>query len=315
LPARPIYAPAPPAISAQIASALGTDAPVFALKNAGGATPTFRVDDQAPLFVKLVPAERWPELREAEMVARWLVEHGAPAIAAREIAPPQLPSGEFVVSYPFADGRPPSATIDDAGALGAGIAKVHRALSHYPAIAEWRSRTAQRLDRLAAMRAALAKGEAAAGPKPEELLQLASDRSITFLPDHRSGTPRPSHGDLNIFNIVIEQGEARFFDFEDAVHSVLPAECDLALLCERVVLVQEPDDTKAAASITALLDAYRDAGGDPINRAALPDVLRGLSLRSLCTLALIDPGGSDAGEWNKFFALMDAAGRRRSVFA
>jgi Ser/Thr protein kinase RdoA (MazF antagonist) len=166
-----------------------------------------------------------------------------------------------------------------------------------------------------AIRASLATGELAAGPRPEELRVIASDRSISFLPGaHQAGPSRPLHGDLNIFNIVIEQDEARFIDFEDAVHSVLSVEYDLALACERVILVQESDDAAAAAAISALLDGYAANGGDAFARLALPDVLIGLSLRSLCTLALIDRAGHDAGEWNKFFSLIDAAQRRRAVF-
>jgi Ser/Thr protein kinase RdoA (MazF antagonist) len=314
LPARPIYAPAHPEIAEPIQSALGISAPVFSLKNVGGASPTFRIDDAAPLFVKLVTPERWRELGEAERIARWLVDHGAPAIAARDVHPPQLPSGEFVVAYPFADGRPP-APDRDARAVGVGVGRIHAALSTHPQVADWTERTNARLERLVAIRALLAQGEVIAGPRPEELRELAADSSISFLPgSHHSGPPRPLHGDLNIFNIVIENDAARFIDFEDAVHSVLSVENDLALACERVVLVRDPDDTSAASAIDALLDGYAQAGGDAFNRQALPDVLLGLSLRSLCTLALIDRNGNDAEEWNKFFGLMAAARRRRPVF-
>jgi Ser/Thr protein kinase RdoA (MazF antagonist) len=314
LPARPIYAPALPAVADAIAAALGISAPVFELQNAGGSSPTFRVEDAAPLFVKLVSADRWRELQEAERIARWLVEKGAPAIAARDAEPPQLPNGEFVVAYPFADGRPPAA-VDDAPAVGAGVGRIHAALKAHPDAADWRVRTDRRLDRLVAIRASLATGELAAGPRPEQLRGLAADRAISFLPGaHRSGPSRPLHGDLNIFNIVIEKDDARFIDFEDAVHSVLPVENDLALVCERVVLVQESEDGNAAAAIDALLEAYAAAGGDALNRQVLPDVLIGLSLRSLCTLAMIDRGGHDAEEWNKFFGLIEAARRRRAVF-
>ena len=314
LPARPIYAPAPPDLAGAIGSALGVDAPVFSLKNVGGASPTFRIDAAAPLFVKLVSAERWQELGEAEMIARWLVEQGAPAIAARDILPPQLPSGEFVVVYPFANGRPP-APAGDAPAVGAGVGRIHAALKNHPHAADWAARTDQRFDRLVAIRASIALGDLAAGPRPDELRRLAADPAISFLPGaHHSGPPRPLHGDLNIFNIVIENDGARFIDFEDAVHSVLPVENDLALVCERVILVQEQDDAAAATAIDALLAAYAEAGGDAINREALPDVLIGLSLRSLCTLALIDRRGHDAEEWNKFFSLIAAAQTRRKVF-
>jgi len=316
LPARPIYAPAHPDLAAAIAAALNLAAPVFRLQNAGGSSPTFRVDAPQPLFVKLVSEDRWRELAEAEAIARWLVDQGAPAIAARDVEPPRLASGEFVVVYPFADGRPPSPSIEDARALGAGVAAIHQALTRHPDVAEWQSRTNRRLDRLAFARASLAGGKLIAGPRPDDLRLLAADRTIAFAPAaHRVGPSRPLHGDLNIFNIVIEQGGARFIDFEDAVHSVLPPENDLALICERVILVQEADDHAALAAIDALLDAYAHAGGDAINRSALPDVLRGLALRSLCTLAMIDPAGRDESEWQKFFTLIEAAARRRGLFA
>jgi Ser/Thr protein kinase RdoA (MazF antagonist) len=106
-----------------------------------------------------------------------------------------------------------------------------------------------------------------------------------------------------------------FLDFEDVVHSVLPAAFDVALLCERAILAAEPDEAAARASIAALLHAYAEAGGGSIVRPAiLPDIMRGLALRSLCTLALIDPAGTDTGEWGKFFHLFEAAATRREVF-
>lgn len=314
LPARPIYAPAQPDLALAIAAAIGVSAPVFALQNAGGSSPTFRVDAPEPLFLKLVSPERWRELGEAEAIARWLAEHGAPAIAARDGDPPPLATGELVVIYPFAKGRPPS-PVQDAGVLGASVGRLHAALKRHPHAGDWRARTDQRFDRLVAARAAIATGALVAGPRPDELRALASDPAISFLPAaHDAGPCRPLHGDLNIFNIVIDGDTARFIDFEDAVHSVLPVENDLALLCERVIMVQEADDSAAAAAIAVLLAAYADAGGDDCQRSSLPDVLIGLSLRSLCTLALIDQSGDDAEEWNKFFGLIEAAQRRRAVF-
>jgi Ser/Thr protein kinase RdoA (MazF antagonist) len=254
---------------------------VFALQNAAGDSPTFRIDADTSLFVKLVSASRWEELQEAEAIARWLAARGAPAIAARDVLPPQLPGGEYVVAYPFADGRPPLPS-RDAAAVGAGIGRIHAALVDHPDLASWQDRTNHRLDSLVAVRKSLATGELSAGPQPDELRILASDRSISFLPGaHQSGPPRPLHGDVNIFNIVIEKDGARFIDFEDAVHSMLSVENELALACERVILVQEADDSAAAAAIDALIDAYAQDGGDAVNRKALPDVLIGLSLRSL----------------------------------
>jgi Ser/Thr protein kinase RdoA (MazF antagonist) len=313
LPARPIYAPAPDHLAQAIRSALGTRGAVFALANAGGSSATFRIDDQEPLFVKLVPPDRWRDLKETELIARWLLVQGAPAIAARDLNPPQLPTGEFVVAYPFAAGRPPQPR--DVRALGLGLASLHAALGIHPQFANWQARTLRRMDELIAIRARITAGELSAGPQPDDLRSLAAVPSISFLPGaHGSGPARPLHGDLNIFNLVIDNETARFLDFEDVVHSVLSVENDVALLCERVVLVQEPDDATAALAIAEFLAAYAEAGGDPINRRALPGVLIGLSMRSLCTLAAIDPDGHDQAEWAKFFDLMTAATRRRAVF-
>lgn len=315
-PARPIYAPADPGIATAISAALGIEAPVFALANAGSDTATFRIEDQrTPLFVKLVPASRWSALREAELIAQWLVEQGAPAIAARSLDPPQLPSGELVVTYPFADGRPPLPATD-ARTIGAGISRIHTTLSAHAGVSDWRARTEQRLNRLVEVRSRIAAGLLAAGPRADDLRALAADREISFLPAaHGTGAARPLHGDLNIFNIVIENDTARFIDFEDVVHSVLPVEHELALVIERVILVQEQSDSSAAIAVDALLDGYAESGGDEVNKRSLPAVLVGLSLRSLCTLALIDPDGTDTAEWLKFFSLIDLVRRRESVFA
>jgi hypothetical protein len=315
LPARPIYAPAPPDLAAAIATALNVAGPVFSLRNAGGSTPTFRIEDEVALFAKLVQPDRWAELHEAESIARWLVGQGAPAIAARDVHPPRLPSGEFVVVYPFAEGRPPAPS-PDAAAVGSGIARLHAALPAHPHLPSWQQRTDERIERLVGVRTAIAAGDLHAGPDPHQLRELAADRTISFLPGaHQSGPARPLHGDLNIFNIVVENGVAVFIDFEDVVHSVLSVENDIALACERVVLVQEADDDAAALAVDALLAAYADAGGDAVNRKALPGVLAGLSLRSLCTLALIDPAGHDVDEWNKFFTLLQALRRREHLFS
>ena len=126
LPARPIYAPALRTSGAGDSVGARHRGPVFALANAGGSSATFRIDDEEPLFVKLVPPDRWRDLKEAELIARWLLVQGAPAIAARDMNPPQLPTGEFVVAYPFAAGRPPQP--GDARALGLGLGSLHAAL-------------------------------------------------------------------------------------------------------------------------------------------------------------------------------------------
>ena len=90
---------------------------------------------------------------------------------------------------------------------------------------------------------------------------------------------------------------------------------DIATLCERVVLMQEPDDVAAHAAMRALVGAYAEASGSnslPLER--VPPLLRALALRALCTRAQIDPRGADHEEWMKFFFLMDAASGRSAAF-
>jgi Ser/Thr protein kinase RdoA (MazF antagonist) len=294
-----------------ITSALGVSGAVLKLVNSG--TDAFRLDAEPRLFVKLVPAARWPDVQRAESIARWLAARGAPVIAAVSSDPPRLPSGEYAIAYPFVDGRSPGPA--DARAVGEALARLHLALASHPNSADWRRRTSERLQRLAGIRGLLSRGALHAGPRPEALRTLCADSSIAFIPSASESSHRPLHGDLNIFNMmVVSAPSAAFLDFEDVSHSVLPAEWDVAAACERVVLVQQADNGAARAAVDALMLGYSTAGGPPIDRGALPGVLRGLALRALCTLATIDPGGTDAGEWSKFFGLMDAASERQAVF-
>jgi Ser/Thr protein kinase RdoA (MazF antagonist) len=311
LPAAPVFAPAPESIARAITSALGVSGTVLKLANSG--TDAFRLDAEPQLFVKLVPASRWPEVQRAESIARWLAARRAPAIAAISVEPPRLPDGAYALAYPFVDGRPPGPA--DARAVGEALARLHLALASHPDSADWRRRTGERVQRLAGIRGLLSRGALHAGPRPEALRALCADSSIAFIPSSSESSHRPLHGDLNIFNMMVgPSGTVSFLDFEDVSHSVLPPEWDVAAVCERAILVQQADNGAARAAVDALLRGYADAGGAPVDRSALPTVLRGLALRALCTLATIDPGGTDAAEWSKFFGLMEAAAARQAVF-
>lgn len=290
-----------------------------------GSTRGLRLDclDGERLFVKLVPPARLAELLAGEAIARWLKAHGAPVVAMND-DPRTLATGDVAIAYPFCDGAPPGSGPADARALGLALAALHRALDMHPDRAAWQAATDARLRRLTDVRLELARGTRRAGPEPDRLAVLAANDAVSFLPEAFPGLgpSRPLHGDLNIFNVLLAAEGAHgahgivFLDFEDVVHSVLPAAFDVALLCERAILAAEPDEAAARASIAALLHAYAEAGGASIDRPAiLPDILRGLALRSLCTLALIDPAGTDAGEWGKFFHLFEAAAARRQAFA
>lgn len=315
--ARPEYAPAADELSARVRAALGREGSLWRLSNAGGAVRLLRFDaaDGERLFLKLVPRARLPEIRAAEDIGRWLAAQGTPVVSALAEFP--FDDGEALFTYPFVAGAGPAAGPEDAKRLGRALTRLHRALADHPGRAAWRAATTARLARLADVRASLANGRVRAGPEPGRLAALAADNAVSFLPEAFAdlGPPRPLHGDLNLFNVLMDADGPRFLDFEDVAHSVGPAAFDIALLCERAILVAEPEDAKASASVAALLAGYGDGGGIlQGSRARYVDVLRGLSLRSLCTLATIDPDAGDRDEWNKFFLLFESAGARRGVF-
>lgn len=318
VPIAPQYTPASAAVADAVRAALGRRGSADALATGSAARIRglrFEADGGERFFLKVVPASRAAEVLASESIARWVATRGASVIAAIDREPVLLPDGTLAIVYPFCDGRPPAA--GDARALGAALAALHLALESHPDRPAWEAATAMRHRRLMATRGALARGELRAGPDPDRLAALAADERVSFLPEAflDVGPVRPLHGDLNVFNMLIALHGVVFLDFEDVAHSVLPAAFDLAVLCERTILVAEPNDDAARGAVRLLLDAYTAAGGGPmVHPARLSDVLRGIALRSLCTLARIDPDGTDRPEWEKFFRLGDLALARWNVF-
>jgi Ser/Thr protein kinase RdoA (MazF antagonist) len=161
------------------------------------------------------------------------------------------------------------------------------------------------------VREAVARGALRAGPDAQTFQEIASDSSIALHPDMFTelGPRTPLHGDLNRFNMLINDDGCTFLDFEDVQHSMFPAMLDLATVIERVVLVS-PDAGSQAQHIQALLNAYRAERPDvdlEKGLQALPDIQRSIALRSLCILAETDSQGLHAEEWSKFFGLISLA--------
>jgi len=307
-PRAPRFESAPAELARRVESALGSRGRVERVANAGETDAYLRFTDAGGVrwFLKIVPHERAREMRQAERIARWLAERGAPVIAAS--GEPREFAGGALFVYPYVEGRPPSP--GDARALGGALAKLHAALAPHPDVASWREDTAHRLEELESTRGALARGELRAGPDPGLLARLAADRTIDFGPGGFDplGPAVPSHGDLNIFNVLVTAAGPVFLDFEEVHHSVLPPAFDLATLAERAILVRGGGEESARAAAAVLLAAYAEASGiAPLPLERVPAVLRALALRALCLRARIDPRGEDAGEWAKFFALMEAA--------
>lgn len=255
------------------------------------------------LFVKVVNASRADELNKAEEIASWLDNTGVRAMTA--VCHARLDDGLGLWAYTYHEGCPPEPNEVDMRAIGAELGRLHESLSGHPRRAQWLRRTDERLSRLAVVRRALAQGHTQAGPEPILLREVAADRSIEFLPG-RYGSElarTPLHGDLNRFNMLMDERGCMFLDFEDVVHNVLPPIFDLAGVYERVVLAGRRS-APTEGLLDALLDAYSAVRGWRPETACFTEVRRGLALRSLCILAETDPNGRDELEWRKFFNLL-----------
>lgn len=303
-----VYVPAEPAWGGRVRAALGEAAEVFRLENAGHASSVFLkacLATGSVLFLKIVGVNRVDDLTKAEEIAVWLKEAGVRAMTAvRQV---QLDEDCTLWAYTYHEGRSPEPLVGDMRAIGAELGRMHDALSRHPRRAQWLQQTDQRLARLEATRQALAQGRLQAGPEPALLRGIAADRSIQFLP-WRYGAEQdrsPLHGDLNCFNMLMDERGCTLLDFEDVAHNVLPPVFDLAAVYERVVLVGGTGEPAKAALLAVLLDAYAEVRGWRPDTAFFREVRRGLALRSLCVLAEIDPQGRDEAEWRKFFRLLE----------
>jgi hypothetical protein len=269
------------------------------------------------LFLKLVGEGSAERQREADAVSAWLAGRGVSCVEPTAGFPREIGDGLRLFAYPFLECEPIPPDADDLARLGAELAKLHAALARHPARPAWEASTRTRLEHLADIRRAWARGELSLGPRPDDLVTLARDASLDFV---RSDLPAtPLHGDLNAGNLRrLADGRPLLLDFEDTFHSVLPCPFEIGLVFERIVLVAVDDDAKAARLGRVLVNAYRRAGGElPSSIVDRQRIVRSLALRSLCVISSCELAGVsiDAGEWLKFFHLAEAAAERPAAFA
>lgn len=315
--AAPVYESVDAQLSSDILQALESSGTLRRMANMGGASSVFlRLDavDSGTLFIKVVSPARSLALSQAEDLARWL-QGAAQSVVASERSS-ALADGRQLWVYPFHAGRPPQAHVADMAMIGSALGKLHGVLQGHHLRSTWKQHTDSRILRLMQIREAVAQGALRAGPDTHRFQQIASDRSIALHPDMFAdlGPRTPIHGDLNRFNMLIDDKGCTFLDFEDVQHSVFPAILDLVTVIERVVLLSRDADAHALC-IEALLEAYRAERPDmELNNGmhALPAIQRSIALRSLCILAETDPSGQHVDEWSKFFTLQSLA---ESAFA
>lgn len=308
----PIYEDADAQLSEEVMQVLGVRGSLKRIANIGDASSVFlRMDsnDSQALFLKVVTPDRGRTLSQAEDLAKWLHDCAIPVVASdRSCA---LSDGRRVWVYPFHDGRPPEARVSDMAMIGGALGKLHRELERHQLAGQWKQQTDARIQRLMKTREAVAQGTLRAGPDAPAFQKIANDRSIVLHPDMfvELGLRVPIHGDLNRFNMLINDSGCTFLDFEDVQHSVFPAVFDLATVVERVAAVYL-DEQALTPCKQALLAAYQDERSDVDMAAgarALPAIQRSIALRSLCTLAETDALGLHVDEWAKFFSLLSLA--------
>lgn len=270
--------------------------------------------DRGPLLVRALPAADRSDAEARYRLERWLWSHG---VATPEPVFSPMPSADgasVLMGHRYVDHRWLRPEDADLRRLGSELAALHRVLVGHPEVGVWDRRTRARMSRLETLRGELAAGTRA-GPDPDRLSRLASDRSLTFLPQ---GPRRPIHGDLNIANAIADaEDEVRLLDFEDVTHSVLSASFDLALVIERFVMVRADRDDERARLGRAFLAGYADNGGDALpGGGTLWQAVRTLNLRSLCVLALMEREGQPQPEpeWRKFLGLSEMAEARAAVW-
>lgn len=312
-----VYLPAPDFLAEDAKRAFGLKGTAWQLQNVGGEDSFFlklNAENESIWFIKIVNEARAPSLRSAESIATWIQERGIRVIYSLSSA--QLGGRAFWL-YPYHSGRIPCASIEDMKKIGCALGQLHNTLRRHPLSMDWMVLTARRLEKLSKIRIALASGELTAGPHPEYLRQIASDPNISFLPSYFDVASNyiVTHGDLNRFNMLIDDQGCTFLDFEDTPHSVLPAIFDLATIIERLILVERLPPLESLTLIEALMESYSHERGPIQNIRRIPEILYGLALRSLCTLTESDVTGLNTGEWEKFFGLIDIIKSQRDLFS
>jgi Ser/Thr protein kinase RdoA (MazF antagonist) len=292
---------------------VGTQGNIRRMAHIGDASTIFLRLETArgqTFFLKVLSPERSKSLSSAEDLAQWLHDAAISVVVATKRAY-KLSDGRQVWGYPFHEGRPPNANVSDMTMIGRALGKLHGVLNQHHLIDSWKRNTDSRIQRLMKTREAVAQGALCAGPDPQGFRRISNDQSIELHPDMfvELGPRVPVHGDLNRFNMLMDENGCTFLDFEDVQQSVFPAIFDIVTVIERVVLVSQDFEVHETC-INAFLEAYRAERPD-VNlngwMRALPDIQRSIALRSLCTLAESDPSGVHFEEWSKFFAINSMA--------
>lgn len=319
-PALPEFAPAPEQLAQAVRAVMG--APGEVLKKLPGDTEPggyylFAETNGRRYFLKVVENEYRERQNQAESIARALKAADVPVNASLDGFPRPWGTTHAVFAYPYVAARFAATAEADMCALGALVAAMHGAMAALSPAQTILAQARRRHEHVRDIRAAVKAGTFAPPFQAARLDGLLEPDCTALLFDPHG---QPIHGDLNYGNALfpLDGGAPLILDFEDAMLSFGSPWIDIALVLERFVLIDVPDDAAARGLGGAFLEAYlRHAPGPLRQPRPLHDILAGTAQRSICLLAEMAGTGRSvaAAEWEKFAFLRDQADARAGLLA
>jgi len=317
--------PAEQAINDRILSALGRSGQVFRLdhlqQDTGG---YFRVEcavSEPGFFVKFVSPDQIDRQTAAIEVAIFARSQGISTPCLLDGFPKQMPGGQWMLAYPYLDGRPVRPEDDECAdqdfkRLGETIGKLHTALAGWPGAKSVKSRTAARHRMLQSRLDSILRGDPVPGPVPGIARSLAEKHPEGF--QSIDADARMIHGDLNIGNILFDSNDDPvILDFEESLGAWYPVSIDILYLMERLIWSRIGPDETARTMAQAFIDGYRISSGAAMLMQAgqVQDTIEWLALRSFLIMIESAERGTvwPDSEWNKFQTLLGIAEDRKSV--
>lgn len=206
--------------------------------------------------------------------------------------------------YPHYGGRRLRPTSSDVRALGAALAKLHRALESHPMRDTICEKSMKRERTIQMIQEKIASGYF------DELPYLKHIKSLT--PKNLQFAQHPQqvvHGDLNMGNLLYTNNQICFFDFEDSIHNYQPVLFDLSFVIERLIYSQTVIESERLILGRQFIASYKDHGGKYEYQNHDETYLELLSFRALCLLVYAQACGKDTlqTEWEKFITLSEQA--------
>ncbi len=312
-PATPTFSPVTDARHGRLCDAVGEPGALWKMgTDAMEIAGFYRLDVLDPLFLKVVPTDHLERQERANDIARHVASRGVPTNEALDGFPVSLDDDHALFAFPFEEVRFADAGAADLFAVGAGLARLHRALADAPFADEVTERSQTRDVYLEELRQRVIEGHGL----PLDILRIVY-RTSTRLP--AGPKPQVIHGDLNAANVLfpVHGGPPMFVDLEDAAHSWHPPLVDVAMALERFVLVNADSGAEAVQKGQHLLAGYASVAPAGFPSDAYAPVLAALSVRALVLLSALEAAGRFVApaEWDKFTFLADLAERSTSTLA